>query len=227
MKTEYKTSQLLPVTEKEKMLVAATLRMCRGEAGQCVFSCEPGWRESEREAVYLNGSYRATPQKLPDIPWEWLPDDVVQVMVSENGVQCGARDGVDGSIFATQAYLKLDLDGVTLPCVVRRPESRVSECLSKPVVVSGTTIIDRVGDDVAELCPCVNGDVVARAINYHDELCDMVEVLMSELHPLIRKENDRRLKKSWHLDTPLDFIDEETLSLADKMLVKARGDANV
>ncbi len=80
--------------------------------------------------------------------------------------------------------------------------TRVSECLSKPVSVRGATIIDRAGDDVAELCPCVNGEAVARAINYHDELCDMVESLINDNKSIV-------------------------IAPAVALLEKARGDANV
>ncbi len=120
MKTEYKTSQLLPVTEKEKMLVAATLRMCRGEASECAAGWGDQWRPSAGDVVMLRGNYRAIPQKLPVIPWEWLPDDVECVSIDKE-----RRAILMSNSSATSGInmpLKLDLDGVTLPCVVWRPE---------------------------------------------------------------------------------------------------------
>ncbi len=120
MKAEYKTSQLLPVTEKEKMLVAATLRMCRGEAGECAAGWGDQWRPSAGDAVMLKGNYRAIPQKLPYIPWEWLSDDVECVSIDKErrAILMSNSSGASG----IDMPLKLNLDGVTLPCVVWRPE---------------------------------------------------------------------------------------------------------
>ncbi len=118
MKTEYTEQQLTATTDKEKMLVAATLRMCRGEPGECAQCGE--WGPSADDVIFLNAQYRAIPQRLPTIPWEWLPDDVECVSIDKE-----RRAILMSNSSATSGInmpLKLDLDGVTLPCVVWRGE---------------------------------------------------------------------------------------------------------
>jgi hypothetical protein len=121
--SEYTEQQLTPTTDKEKMLVAATLRMCRGVGGESRHPSDAEWRKSSDKAIHLIAQYRAEPPKTPKIPWEWLPDDIEALRVMTSGAVAITTKINNSPVWwvPVALKLKLDLDGVTLPVTVRRP----------------------------------------------------------------------------------------------------------
>ena len=106
------------LTDRELMLCEQVVRMCRGEESQFKDS-EEGWVDALRVTMSIHHEYRAKPKKELVVPWEWLDDDVCAIDISPTG-KCFAI------IEDEECYplpIKLDLEGVKIPVIVKRPKS--------------------------------------------------------------------------------------------------------
>lgn len=107
---------ITPTTDKERMLVAAILSASRGEKLQ--FKRAGEWLDKIGMSIEPSGEYRKKPARLPEIPWEFIPDrfEAVTINENENVLFHGHRAYVEMS-----NLIKIDLDGVELPCTINRP----------------------------------------------------------------------------------------------------------
>lgn len=103
--------------EREKMLCEQVLRMCRGEESEV--NCSDNWVKYEHGYLFIFGEYRAKPKKELVIPWDFLREDIINVVVTSNGEIKGYSDSVT---YYNLFGLLLDLDGIDLPVTVKRPE---------------------------------------------------------------------------------------------------------
>lgn len=83
---------------------------------------------------------------------------------------------------------------------------------------------------ICNVCAPSHGNTPGTRANAHliaaaPELYEMVNLLSTELLHMIRAENSRRLQGAFStdLDEP-DYLDEESVYLAQKLLAKARGE---
>ena len=106
-------------TDREKMLCEQVLRVVRGEPSQELINTY--WKDVQPDHIINIDKlirYRAKPKKELAVPWEWLREEIDEVVVTKEGFIKGYANG---SEYYQLFGLSLDLEGVDLPVTVKRP----------------------------------------------------------------------------------------------------------
>jgi hypothetical protein len=105
-------------TDREKMLCEQVLRMCRCEESQ--YRALSIWHDVPCTGhMDMERDYRSKPKKELVVPWEFLRKEIGEVVVTKEGY---IRGYANGSGYHHLYGLSLDLEGIDLPVIVKRPE---------------------------------------------------------------------------------------------------------